>query len=154
MARQVVDGTTPDVPLAVVRIVGNYGMSCILDRSITPSSRGLASSDISSARLLLSCSPCLVDSLSRFCQDRRHGFYAVDVTAHHHLPGDAGHLVGQRRGSHFGGLRLRKSVIQSDPHPPRRTCWATAVAPTTGKLRKISSLTRVMTSSRTLPAVE
>src|SRR5271157_3249371 len=49
---------------------------------------------------------------------------------------------------------LRRSTIQGDPRPPRRTCWTTAVAPTTNTLRKASSPALVMTPSLTLPAVE
>src|ERR1700686_2123655 len=45
-------------PLAAT---GPHGVSRVLDRSITPSARYLASSGIGSARLQLSCSPCLAD---------------------------------------------------------------------------------------------
>jgi hypothetical protein len=50
-------------------------------------------------------------------------------------------------------FRLRRPTIQGDPRPPRRTCWMTAVAPTTNTLRKASP-PLVMTPSLTLPAVE
>jgi hypothetical protein len=49
---------TPKRPLAAS---GKHGVSRVLDRSITPSARCLASSGIGSARLQLSCSPCLAD---------------------------------------------------------------------------------------------
>jgi hypothetical protein len=39
----------------------NMRISLVVDRLITPSARYLASSGISSARLQLSCSPCLAD---------------------------------------------------------------------------------------------
>jgi hypothetical protein len=49
---------TPKRPLAAS---GKHGVSRVLDRLITPSARCLASSSIGSARLQLSCSPCLAD---------------------------------------------------------------------------------------------
>jgi hypothetical protein len=57
----------------------------------------------------LSCSPYLADSLSYPRQDRQHGFYpAVDFATHHHLPGDASHLVGQGHGGQFRRLALEQ----------------------------------------------
>ena len=41
--------------------IGSIGVSGVVDRSITPSAHHLASSDIGSARLQSSCSPCLAD---------------------------------------------------------------------------------------------
>ena len=63
-------------------------------------------------------------------------------------------LLANATAANFGGLRLRRPTIQGDPRPPRRTCWMTAVAPTTNTLRKASSPALVMTPSLTLPAVE
>ena len=63
-------------------------------------------------------------------------------------------LLASATAANFGGLRLRSSTSQGDPRPLRRTCWITAVAPTTSTLRKVSSPARVMTPSLTLPAVE
>ena len=63
-------------------------------------------------------------------------------------------LLANATAANFGGLRLRRPTIQGDPRPPRRTCWMTAVAPTTNTLRKASSPALVMTPSLTLPAVK
>src|SRR5450756_793817 len=63
-------------------------------------------------------------------------------------------LLASATAANFGDLRLRSSVSQGDNLPPRRTCWITAVAPTTSTLRNPSSPARVITPSLTLPAVE
>src|ERR1700730_7351271 len=63
-------------------------------------------------------------------------------------------LLANATAANFGGLRLRRPTIQGDPRPPRRTCWMTAVAPTTNTLRKASSPALVMPPGLTLPAVE
>ena len=47
-------------------------------------------------------------SLSHSRRTQRHGFYAVDVATHHHLPGDAGDLVGQRDGDRFRRFALEQ----------------------------------------------
>src|SRR3984893_14341367 len=62
-------------------------------------------------------------------------------------------LLANATAANFGGLRLRRATIRGAPRPPRRTCWMTAVAPTTNTLRKASSPALVMTPSLTLPAV-
>ena len=87
----------------------------------------------------------------------------VVLAADHQLPGDAGHLVGQRHGGELGRFALQQldqprrglaPVPCQGQALPRRTCWITAVAPTTSTLRKASSPARVMPPSRVLPAVE
>src|SRR2546430_3826950 len=55
----------------------------------------------------------------------------------------------------LGGLRFSSATSQGDGRPrPRRTCWITAVAPATNRLRKTSSPARVILPSLVLPAVE
>ena len=87
--------------------------SHVVDRSITPSAHRLASSGIGSARLQLSCSPCLADLYADGSASR--GNFA----GQHHLPGDARRFVGHRHGGQLGGLRLT-SASQVDALPLRR----------------------------------
>src|SRR5882757_6261573 len=88
----------------------------------------------------------------------------VGLSGCHQLPGDAGGLVGQRHGGELGRLALQE-LDQPEPalakaggegfRPlPRRVCQMTAVAPTTSRLRKVSSPARVIAPSFCLPAVE
>jgi hypothetical protein len=95
----------------------------------------------------------------------------VVLSADHQLPGDAGHprpapgqaLLASAMAASLGDLRFSSSASHGDGWPPvrcqgqalpRRTCWITAVAPTTSTLRKASSPARVIAPSRVLPAVE
>src|ERR1700730_2373158 len=128
-------------------------MSRILDRSITPSAHLLASSGIGSARLQLSCSPCLADLYVAFAREGTD-LPATGPPVTISFQATRAILLASATAANFGGLRLRRSTIQGEPRPPRRTCLITAVAPTTNTLRKASSPALVMTPSLTLPAVE
>src|SRR5216110_2979293 len=64
-------------------------------------------------------------------------------------------LLASATAASFGGLRFSKASNQADGRPrPFRTCWITAVAPATSRLRKTSSPARVILPSLVLPAVE
>src|SRR4051794_41985400 len=63
-------------------------------------------------------------------------------------------LLASATAANFGDLRLRSAVSQGDALPPRRTCWITAVAPTTSPLRNPSSPARPITPGLALPAGE
>src|SRR5438045_9026506 len=64
-------------------------------------------------------------------------------------------LLASATAASLGGLRYSSATSQGDGWPrPRRTCWITAVAPATNRLRKTSSPARVILPSLVLPAVE
>src|SRR2546423_10973237 len=64
-------------------------------------------------------------------------------------------LLASATAASLGGLRFSSATSQGDGWPrPRRTCWITAVAPATNRLRKTSSPARVILPSLVLPAVE
>ena len=87
----------------------------------------------------------------------RYGHRALGVVglaARHQLPGDARRLVGERHGGELGRLALQQRDEPGRRPVPRRTCQMTAVAPTTSRLRKVSSPARVITPGLTLLAVE
>src|SRR5216684_9378550 len=90
------------------RATGSIGVSRVVDRLIAPSAHYLASSGIGSARLQLSCSPCLADLLDRAYQDGGRGFHRVSLPCQHNLPGDARRLVGQRHRGQLRRLALEK----------------------------------------------
>src|SRR2546430_10055922 len=63
-------------------------------------------------------------------------------------------LLASATAASLGGLRFSSATSQGDGRPrPRRTCWITAVAPATNRLRKTSSPARVILPSLVLPAV-
>src|SRR2546429_2674520 len=63
-------------------------------------------------------------------------------------------LLASATAASLGGLRFSSATSQGDGWPrPRRTCWITAVAPATNRLRKTSSPARVILPSLVLPAV-
>src|SRR2546429_1049366 len=62
-------------------------------------------------------------------------------------------LLASATAASLGGLRFSSATSQGDGRPrPRRTCWITAVAPATNRLRKTSSPARVILPSLVLPA--
>src|SRR5256886_5317235 len=64
-------------------------------------------------------------------------------------------LLASATAASLGGLRFSSATSQGDGRPrPRRTCWITAVAPATNRLRKTSSPARVILPSLVLPAGE
>src|SRR5437762_13990995 len=64
-------------------------------------------------------------------------------------------LLASATAASLGGLRFSSATSQGDGWPrPRRTCWITAVAPATNRLRKTSSPARVILPSLVLLAVE
>src|SRR5256886_15392999 len=63
-------------------------------------------------------------------------------------------LLASATAASLGGLRFSSATSQGDGRPrPRRTCWITAVAPATNRLRKTSSPARAILPSLVLPAV-
>src|SRR5256886_12760846 len=63
-------------------------------------------------------------------------------------------LLASATAASLGGLRFSSATSQGDGRPrPRRTCWITAVAPATNRVRKTSSPARVILPSLVLPAV-
>src|SRR5256885_15895760 len=62
-------------------------------------------------------------------------------------------LLASATAASLGGLRFSSATSQGDGRPrPRRTCWITAVAPATNRLRKTSSPARGILPSLGLPA--
>src|SRR3954453_21952127 len=86
---------TPNILATSKRAIGSIGMFRVVDRSITPSAHYLASSGIGSARLQMSCSPCLADLLNGTNCRSRLGIGGVALARDHQLPRDAGCLVGE-----------------------------------------------------------
>src|SRR2546427_10956297 len=62
-------------------------------------------------------------------------------------------LLASATAASLGGLRFSSATSQGDGRPrPRRTCWITAVAPATNRLRKTSSPARAILPSLVFPA--
>src|SRR2546429_1127185 len=62
-------------------------------------------------------------------------------------------LLASATAASLGGLRFSSATSQGDGRPrPRRTCWITAVAPATNRLRKTSAPARVILPSLVFPA--
>jgi hypothetical protein len=74
----------------------------------------LAKTGIGSARLQFDCSPCLANLWAAPAKQRRISRFSFPCE--HHLPGDAGGLVGQRKAA---SLRLRSATSQRDVLPLR-----------------------------------
>ena len=89
---------------AICCATGFHGLSRVWDRSITPS-LSLASSGFGRD----ASRPLRAQPITPLCPSRRRCRARVVVlAADHQLPGDAGHLVGQRHGGQLGRLALEE----------------------------------------------
>jgi len=70
----------------LLKAVGTDGVSRVVDRLITPSAHYLASSGTGSARLQLSCSPCLADLKAGSAETIENSVTVSGILYRHHLP--------------------------------------------------------------------